>query len=784
MSDWINRLVHTLMPNRFTDGTSQSVRVTGDWPWPVWITIVLIILIFFLIYRSYKKTRGDLSWKQRHLLLALRCITSAIVFLMLAQWILVTEQLGMPILAIILDDSLSMRIKDVDRQPEQGVVKANSGDPFDRERWNQAVDVLCGGPSPLLDELAQDYRLKVYLLDGKTELKGPVTDIASTLRVMKPERATTPLGKTIHEVIDQLRGQPPVGVIVLTDGVVNEGPGLEDAAKRASQELVPLYFVGFGAEKGSPDLSVQSWVMEDTVFLGDHVSLQAQLVAKNTAAKEARVRLTDITHQQILEEERVPISAETTVFTMIFKAEQAGEIELRLECLPIQDEIDLRNNALSRRILVKKDTIRILMVEEVPRFEYRFLRNALIREPGFDLTTVLLGADPEYVEEMKGAMLAVPTSRDELWSYDVIILGDVAPNRLSPSTLEAVAAFVEEKDPPGGLILVGGPHAMPHEYNQSVLDKVLPCAVGVSPANIGQPKTAAHRLAVTREGLVMPWLAFGRSPTETERVWHSLPPVYWLQSVIELKPGARVLVESREENQQEGRGEPVVIFQYVGAGKVLFHATDETWRWRRGAGLAAYRHYWIEAVRFMARGKLESARTPRLVTDRSEYQAGDSVHLMLECPKQAELPLRNGSVAIWLEYEGRTRREVTLQRHPLRGDLFEATLQNLAPGQYYAWVPITSGIVPATGFAVVPPLQEWEATQMARKEMETAARLSGGGFYLPNEVRRLRDDLPHGRGTLIEMLPPRPLWNSPIVLLLLVLTLSLEWLLRKRYGLL
>ncbi len=784
MFDWINRLGHALMPHRFTDGTSQSVRVAGDWPWPVWITIVIILLVLFLIHRFYKKTRGDLSWKQRHLLLALRCLSCAVVFLMLGQWILVTEQLGMPVLAVILDDSLSMRIKDVDRRPQRGGVTVDSGNTLDRERWDQAIDVLCGGPTSLLEELADEYRLKVYLLDGQTELKGPVADLAGTLRARRPERVTTPLGRTILQVMDHLRGQPPVGVVILSDGVVNEGPGLEDAAKRASQELVPLYFVGFGAEKGSPDLSVQSWVMEDTVFWGDQVALQAQLVAKNTVTKEARVRLTDMTHQKVLAEERVPISGETNVFTMIFKAEQAGEIELRLECLPIQDEIDVRNNAMSRRILVKKETIRILMIDEVPRFEYRFLRNALIRESGFDLTTILLGADPEYVEEVKGAILAVPTSREELWTYDVIILGDVAPNRLSPSILETLAAFVEEKDPPGGLIVIGGPHAMPHEFTQSPLGKVLPCAVKVSPANIGQPKTVARKLTVTRDGLMMPWLAFGSSPTETERIWHSLPPIYWFQSVIDLKPGARVLVESREENQQEGRGEPVVVFQYVGAGRVLFHATDETWRWRRWAGLAAYRHYWVEAVRFMARGKLESAKTPRLVTDRSEYRAGDSVHLLLECPNPAELPLRNGSIAVWLEYEGRSRGEVTLQRHPLRGDLFETTLQNLAPGQYYAWVPMTSNIVPATGFAVLPPLQEWEATQMARKEMEAAGRLSGGGFYLPTEVHRLRDDLPHGKGTLIETLPPRPLWNSPIVLLLLVLTLSLEWLLRKRYGLL
>jgi len=284
--------------------------------------------------------------------------------------------------------------------------------------------------------------------------------------------------------------------------------------------------------------------------------------------------------------------------------------------------------------------------------------------------------------------------------------------------------------------------------------------------------------------MTMPWMAFGKSTAETEQIWRSLPSVYWFQPMLDTKPGARILVECSKENQPQDRPEPVIAFQYVGAGRVLFHATDETWRWRRLGGLSWYHHYWIEAVRFMARGKLESSKTPRLITDRSEYKADEPIHILLECRNPSGLPLRQGSISVWLEYEGQTRREIVLQQHPLRGDLYETTLRGLAPGRYDMWIPVTSGETPSTAFTVLPPLKEWEAVQMARKDMETAARLSGGAFYLPTEARRLLEDLPQGRGTLIETLPPRTLWNSPFVLLLLLVFLSMEWLLRKRLGLL
>jgi hypothetical protein len=783
MFNWIDRLHHLFIQDRIANGTSHSVRVVGDWPWPIWATIIVIGAVLILTYYCYRTTRGDLNRLTRYALFIIRCVSCAIVLLMLAQWVLVIERVGMPVLAIILDDSMSMQIKDVEPEPKARGQTDSSGDLATR-RWDQAVALLCGNDSSaLLNELAKKYRVKVYLLDEYTEIEGAVQKLPNVIKAVKPERATTPLGEKIQQVLGALRGQPPVALVILTDGVVNEGLGLEDAARRARQDLVPLYFVGFGAEKGYPDLGLQGWIMENTVFLQDHIALQAQLVAKNTTVKEARVRLTDVTNQRVLAEEKVPVLGETNDFHLIFKAEQAGEIELRLECLPLQGEIDRRNNALSKRLLVREDTIRILMVEDLPRFEYRFLRNALIREPSFELTTVLLGADPEYVEEAKGALLSVPTSHEDLWAYDVIILGDIPANRFSSRTLEDIAAFVTERDPPGGLIILSGPHSMPQEYNQTPLAKVLPGVLGTFPEAPGRTIAGPYQLTPTRDGLTMPWIAFGASAQETEQIWRGLSAVYWLWPLVDLKPGARVLVES-VENDRAGRHQPVVVFQYVAAGRVLFHATDETWRWRRLEGLNRYYHYWIEAVRFMARGKLESTKTPQLITDRSEYRAEDPVRIMLECSNPSQLPSRDDSIALWLEYEGQTRREITLQRHPMRGDLFEATLRGLAPGQYYVWVPTTVGRVPATGFVVLPSLKEWESVQMAQKAMETAARLSGGGFYTPSKARQLLDDLPSGRGTLIETLPSQPLWNSSLVLLLLIMTLSAEWILRKRAGLL
>jgi len=127
---------------------------------------------------------------------------------------------------------------------------------------------------------------------------------------------------------------------------------------------------------------------------------------------------------------------------------------------------------------------RVLLLEGYPRWEYRYLKNALIRDASLQVDVLLLSADPEFRQEGspgRAPLLFVPAQSKELAQYDVIIIGDVPPGEMTTPELDSqlvcrnLAAWVEEDG--GGLVLIGGQASMPKLWEETALGPLIPVAL-------------------------------------------------------------------------------------------------------------------------------------------------------------------------------------------------------------------------------------------------------------------------------------------------------------------
>jgi hypothetical protein len=289
-------------------------------------------------------------------------------------------------------------------------------------------------------------------------------------------------------------------------------------------------------------------------------------------------------------------------------------------------------------------------------------------------------------------------------------------------------------------------------------------------------------------GLASPMMQLADSPSANERLWREqLEPIRWFASIQDLRPGVRVLAEHPTKRTDSGQPLPLVTLQFVGAGKVVFHATDETYRWRFRVGDLYFARYWVQTIRYLCRAKLLSGnRSAELTTDREQYRRGDAVALRVRFLDDRLAPAPDDGVMVVVAKGGDERRNITLRRLASDRGIFEGTAGPLSDGQYRAWLaaPTLEGQPPAREFTVVAPPGELARTQMDAAELREAAKVSTGKFYTFATAGSLLADLPRGRQVRIESLPPKPIWNAPILAALFVALIAAEWLLRKRVGML
>jgi hypothetical protein len=309
------------------------------------------------------------------------------------------------------------------------------------------------------------------------------------------------------------------------------------------------------------------------------------------------------------------------------------------------------------------------------------------------------------------------------------------------------------------------------------ISAMLPIKLDSIAAPGGQVSASGFKVRPTALGLQNPAFQLGDSPGDTEQIWSKLASLYWLLPIGELKPGAQVLAD--------GASKPVICFQYFGAGRVLFHAIDSTWRWRAEGGEKSFARYWVQTVRFLARGKLGKGRGVQLSTDRREYRRGEPVQLRARF-LDTQLAPSAGEVIVLLNVPGQERRRIALRPNPVIPGLYEATLTDLSEGttQILMAEPQLPGSAPAARFTVVAPPGEFARTEMDAQALQAAAEATHGKFFTLADADRLLAELPTGRRVPIENLPPYPIWNRWWLLAAFLACITTEWIFRKRKGML
>ncbi len=779
-------------------GVQFALRNGGMLNWIVFIGIVLAALTWWSHWRD---ARSIVSAKKRYLLTGLRIVLFTLLLLLLLRPVLAFTVEGniRRTLISLIDVTASMKIQDprfddadlkraaigtgaldVRKGLAQSLESGKAANVKLIRRVDLLQSVLKNDQLKLYDRFGTDFDLATYTFgQSLTEIGGDSATGAGApgwIDKLDPKAPATALGDAVRELLTRKRGQPVAGIFLATDGASNTGIDPLEAARLARQEGVPLYIYGVGIT--SPrDIIVGNLFTQEVAFVKDELPVTVRVRGQGLRGQTAKIVL-HLGDEVVASKDLTFENDDEMTVALPFTPTKTGEFELRASIDPREDEAVKDNNSASQRLRVIDSKIKVLYVESAPRWEFRYLQSVLLRDRRLDVKCVLFEGDPAIAEGEGSPYLAkLPQTKEELFKYDLLLIGDVGPKDFIGEQMEWIADFVSKFG--GSCLFLAGARNGPQAFRDTPLEKLLPVEAADSTVRQTGPEHPTL-LELTALGRTSPMLKLSPKEDENASIWQHFPRVYWTARVGRAKPAAQVLLQDSDTTKATRYGKmPVIALQQYGLGQVLYVGTDNTWRWRRNANDRYYPLLWGQIAQKMGlQHILGGSKRTQLTVDKQSYTTGERVSVYARLYHPDYSPVHDPQVTASDVIKGSsTPQEVILRAVPEQPGMYRGDFAVLAPGLHQ--FSIKSDPQTVIEFGVTEPQFEIGETAMNEALLRQMAETSGGAFYREENLYQMPDAL-RGKMEKIQSTVDAELWSSPSYFILILIVSSAEWLLRKR----
>jgi uncharacterized membrane protein len=732
-----------------TGGTFTFVSTPGTVVLGIALVCVTVVLAWLGWQRATAKKR-IMGWLE--LLRVLIAIGIAIT-LNQPEWREQFKPDKKPLLAVLHDTSKSMQTRDVldaDKPSAAPASRMEQVQPFtDKKLW---------------EPLAEKMELAVQAFNSTLSPGEEGTDIHAALSAL-------------------LEQQPELRAVVLaTDGDWNSGSSPSLAATQLRIKSIPVFAIPAGAETKLPDVQVVSLDVPTYGVGGKPLRMPFVIESSLPREQNVMVSITTSTGDRLSKEVLLPPMSKVQD-SLIWKPNEPGDVTLTLTVPPVEGERFPDNNTLTAPVSIRKEELHVLIIESTPRWEYRYMRNAMERDPGVKVNTLVYHPGLDKLGEGQGYLSAFP-KKEELSKYDVVFLGDVglAPGMLTREQAELIKYLV--RDQASGLVFLPGFHG--HHSSLSAADSPLADLYPVvldpaQPKGWGSPTPG--KLVLTESGQRSLLTKLEDTEDASTRVWSTLPGFQWYAPALRSKAGTEVLATHSSDSSQHGRI-PLLVSKTFGSGKILFMGTDGAWRWRRGVEDKYHYRFWGQVVRWMAyQRNMAAGGNLRLFYHPDRPRTGDVLTLNANALSTAGEPLSNAVVTAQIAApSGKTTNVRLLSAGTEAQGLFTSTFTPTEPGEHKLRLSCAESGAPLDTTISIQGSTREKLGQPARYDVLRDIALQTRGQFMtsvsPEDVVKAISALPEPEPEVRRI----QLWAHPAWAALLLLLLTGFWIGRKMAG--
>lgn len=772
-------------------------------PIPGWAWALVIAAAAALALWSYSRLAGP---RRARLALATAralVLLALVVLICGPQLVRPNDRVEKDWVLVLLDRSASMTIADA------------PADQGRQQTRDQQLAAAINASWPAFAEMAKDrvvsflgFDSGVYDLPAVKAQSGEPTGV----QIGAPEGRRTSLGAAIDQALSRAAARPVSGVVVLSDGRSNDEPG-RAALRRLQSEKIPVMTVPLGSPDPIADLGIHKAEAPAIAFLNDTVPVSVEIDrlggSAGGPAPTGKLQLVDKATGLVLDERVLPESDAAwkdgrSQVTLVSRPDHAGKSTWTVRVVPAGPDLIEHNNAAEVGIELVDRPLRVAYFDGYPRWEYRYLKNLLLREKSIHTSCMLLASNRQYLQEGDIQLDALPRSPEEWARFDVIVMGDLPPTMFSREQLEQLRDHISVRG--AGLLWIGGPGATPGAWRDTPLADLLPFALGSAGSGTDksirawdEPVVMYPAPAATRLSL----LDLGDTPQEGWPARISDPRTGW--SVLQyaqridpgtVKPTAEILANVGPVSGADGTtaapstASPAVLSMRYGAGRILYVATDEIWRWRYARGETLPERFWLPLIRLQGRESLARAARPAILeVGPRRAEVDGPVRVAITLLDQSLVDVAPGSLTV------RIRRPDAPPGAPAIADLTLAPEQGQGRGsRSYAttWLPSEAGryrleatdpLLATVGLSadldVALPDDELRHPETDHPALARLSQETGGQVLPVARLAELPTLLPKRLVQITGTPDIQPLWDRPIALILLVILLTLEWVGRR-----
>ncbi|HDQ00282.1 MAG TPA: VWA domain-containing protein, partial [bacterium] len=570
----------------------------------------------------YRRTNPPVHPRLKLFLTVLRATALALIVFILFEPVLKLSynREEKPIVAVLLDTSASMSIKD--------------------EEQSRSQIALMQLSAPLFNDFS-DVRFDFYQFNHQLLPFKP-----DNLDLIQFKADGTDLGHSLKRLRELTSEQHLSAILLLSDGINNLG---ENPLRTAEELSLPVFPLSVGKPIDKKDVIIANIVTNQVTYVNNELPVDVTIRAPGYSGE--RLKLDLYQKDKLLDSKYVDIGelAEAKL-RLFFTPAETGFRQFRVETPVLEGELTAVNNQKSFFVKVLESRIRILCVTGSPCPDFAFIRRALDRDPDIEADYLIAKPRHDFYQE------SFDESSDNLKNYDLVILLGFPPKNHSSKIFASLEQLVRNERIP--LLFIAGNNINYRALSE--LDAILP----FRPPAIESPERLASA-AVSPTGLKHPVSRIHETETENQALWNELPPLFHSLYNAKLTPTSEVLLNAKFEPGQgssSGKEFPLLVIQKLGQQKSMAFLAHGLWRWDLmmwgvGKDNQLFQQLVSNCVRWLV--NKEDTKPVLITPEREIFRSGEPISFLGQVYDENYLPMDGAELKLNV-FDADNRYEITL----------------------------------------------------------------------------------------------------------------------------